>query len=69
MSEVGSLQEGIVGANSGKNSQNQAKAQDQNGLNSENWTNIGKTPVGDVSSFHNTEWQFKVNATTEILEM
>jgi hypothetical protein len=36
VSEVGSLQEGIVGANSGKNSQNQAKAQDQNGLNSEN---------------------------------
>ena len=33
-------------ANSGKNSQNQAKAQDQNGLNSENWTNIGKDSSG-----------------------
>ena len=36
VSEVGSLQERIMRANSGKNSQNQAKAQDQNGLNSEN---------------------------------
>ena len=47
MSEEGSLQEEIMRANSEKNSLNQAKAQDQNGLNNENWTNIGENLVGE----------------------
>lgn len=64
-----SLQERILAANSGKNSQNLVKAHKQNGLNNKNWTNIGKTRVGDISSFHNTDGMFKVKATTEFLEL